>query len=79
MGQDVEVWKRELGEAGWTAIRHDVWKAPCGCLYRGPWRAWVTMLAMKANMILEVLPRPRSRMRSHKNRRRFGAVHMLYF
>lgn len=54
--QDVEQWRRELGEAGWTAIRHDVWKAPCGCLYRGPWRAWVTMLEMKANMILGVLP-----------------------
>lgn len=56
MGHDVELWRRELSEAGWTAIRHDVWKAPCGCLYRGPWRAWVTMLEMKANMLLDVLP-----------------------
>lgn len=54
--QDVEQWRAELCEAGWTPIRHDVWKAPCGCLYRGPWRAWVTMLEMKANMILGVLP-----------------------
>lgn len=49
MGQDVELWKRELKSAGWTPIRHDVWKAPCGCRYRGPYHAWTIMLTIKAN------------------------------
>lgn len=53
MGQDVELWRRELREAGWTPIRHNLWKAPCGCLYLGPWRAWTVMLAYKANEVLE--------------------------
>jgi hypothetical protein len=53
MGQDVELWRRELGEAGWTALRHNLWKAPCGCLYLGPYRAWTVMHIYKANEILE--------------------------
>lgn len=49
MGQDVEAWKRELLNAGWTPLRSTVWRAPCGCLYRGPYRAWTVMLAIRAN------------------------------
>jgi hypothetical protein len=47
MGQDVELWQKELAEAGWERLRHDMYKAPCGCTYRGPYRAWTVMLAMK--------------------------------
>lgn len=28
-----------------------LWRAPCGCLYRGPYRAWTVMLAMKAQQM----------------------------
>jgi hypothetical protein len=48
MGQDVKSWVKELTEAGWKQLRLTVWQAPCGCIYRGPYRAWTVMLAMKS-------------------------------
>lgn len=38
--QDPLVWMRELSELNWRQVNSTVWKAPCGCLFRGPWRAW---------------------------------------
>lgn len=53
MGQDVELWIRELKEAGWKQYRGmNAWQAPCGCLYRGPYKAWTIMLATKANNLV---------------------------
>jgi hypothetical protein len=45
MSQDVETWKSDLIEAGWVAVRWNVWKAPDGALHRGPYGAWCKMLA----------------------------------
>jgi hypothetical protein len=47
--QDVAMWERELRAAGWTSTRRTVWRAPCGCLYRGPYGAWCKMVAIRAN------------------------------
>ena len=30
----------DLLNGGWDRIRHDLWRAPWGTLYRGPHRAW---------------------------------------
>jgi len=45
VGQDVEQWIRDLKEAGWHPWNDNptVWLAPCGHLFRGPYRAWVEM------------------------------------
>lgn len=43
--QNVELWKRELTEAGWKPHRTGltVWESPEGALYRGPYGAWKEM------------------------------------
>src|SRR5208282_4189131 len=33
-----ENWEQELRDAGWTAVRLDLWRSPHGDLYRGPYR-----------------------------------------
>ena len=40
MSQDIELWKRELTQAGWTAVRSTLWRDPNGGLHRGPYGAW---------------------------------------
>lgn len=34
---------RELMAAGWKRVRLGLYRAPCGCLFRGPARAWTEM------------------------------------
>ena len=41
--QDAQRWRRELADAGWTEKYSMVWRAPCGCLFRGPYGAWTQM------------------------------------
>jgi hypothetical protein len=41
--QDVRQWQRELLAAGWKQIHMTLWQAPCGCFFRGPYRAWMEM------------------------------------
>ena len=43
MSQDVELWVRELTEAGWTKVLSTVWKSPSGHMFRGPYKAWELM------------------------------------
>lgn len=43
MGQDVELWVRELLAAGWVRIRMDTWQSPSGHFFRGPYGAWCQM------------------------------------
>lgn len=40
---DVRVMHTDLVEAGWKEERYMLYKAPCGCYFRGPYRAWVEM------------------------------------
>lgn len=40
---DPRVWIRELKQAGWKEAGTMLWQAPCGCYFRGPWRAWQEM------------------------------------
>lgn len=42
--QDVQKWRRELSAARWNEVSRTVWQAPCGCLFRGPYRAWLEMM-----------------------------------
>lgn len=44
---DVVQWARELRAAGWEMQHMTLWKAPCGCLHRGPYNAWCVMIALK--------------------------------
>lgn len=41
-------WKRDLVDAGWEEVRHTIWRAPDGGLYRGPYGAWCEMQRRKA-------------------------------
>lgn len=43
MEQDVELWERELKEAGWTKLHANVYESPSGLMYRGPFQAWRLM------------------------------------
>ena len=43
--QDVDLWERELREAGWTRRFPTVWQSPGGSFYRGPFGAWKAMKA----------------------------------
>lgn len=45
MGQDVDLWIRELKAAGWEQVQMTVWKSPSGHLFRGPFKAWELMHA----------------------------------
>ena len=45
MGQDVDLWIRELKAAGWKQIQMTVWESPSGYLFRGPYKAWELMYA----------------------------------
>lgn len=47
MSQDVELWKRELAEAGWKPVKSTVWQSPDGTMHLGPYGAWVKMLGMR--------------------------------
>ena len=40
---DPQVWIRELRDSGWTEVHSTLWQAPCGCYFRGPYRAWKEM------------------------------------
>lgn len=48
MGQDVELWVCELKAAGWVPLRSTLWRAPCGCQFLGPYKAWCEMLKRHA-------------------------------
>lgn len=52
--EEVETWKQELQQAGWTEIRTDIWQAPSGLKYNGTFQAWKLM---KAHPELQVKPR----------------------
>lgn len=43
--QDVELWERELYEAGWLKQHGNVYRSPSGLYYRGPYNAWKLMKA----------------------------------
>ncbi len=43
MEQDIDLWIRELKEAGWEQVQMTVWKSPSGYLFRGPYKAWELM------------------------------------
>lgn len=43
-----ESWARELRAGGWVEVRLNVWRAPDGYLYRGPYGAWVEMYRRQA-------------------------------
>ena len=45
MIDDVEIWERELREAGWKEIHHTQWECPAGYRFRGPYGAWKNMKA----------------------------------
>ena len=40
-------WKRDLIAAGWTEVRHTVWKDPEDSLWRGPYGAWCELQRRK--------------------------------
>lgn len=40
---DVRTMHDDLVKAGWIQASLMLYKAPCGCLFRGPYRAWVEM------------------------------------
>lgn len=40
---EVEMWRRELTEAGWTRLRSTLWRSPSGELFLGPYGAWTVM------------------------------------
>ncbi len=44
--QNLELWLRELKEAGWQRVKLTVFMSPDGTLYRGPFGAWKAMRAM---------------------------------
>jgi hypothetical protein len=46
---DASTWKRELRAAKWVEVNTCVYRAPCGCLYRGPYRAWTVMRDLAAS------------------------------
>lgn len=41
--RDVQMWERELREAGWEPYRARKWRSPTGELYLGPYGAWKEM------------------------------------
>jgi hypothetical protein len=43
MNQEIEMWIKELTEAGWKQVLHNIWKSPRGKLYYGPYGAWKAM------------------------------------
>ena len=45
MSQDVDLWIKELNEAGWKrhATNPTMWISPLGGWYRGPYKAWCEM------------------------------------
>ena len=54
MESDIQMWERELREAGWRPWRHPrghenntIWVSPRGQMYRGPYGAWRVMQSIK--------------------------------
>ena len=43
MSQDVELWERELRQAGWNNTMPTVWQSPSGHYFRGPYKAWTLL------------------------------------
>lgn len=43
MPNDPRQWERDLADAGWRKVYSHIWRAPCGCMFRGPFRAWAEM------------------------------------
>lgn len=44
-----ERWRADLQAAGWKALRHDVWQAPNGALFRGPYGAWCALQTLQVD------------------------------
>lgn len=59
--QNVELWKRELKEAGWVEVRSDIWECPARLWYRGPFQAW-QLMKTHPELQLPATYRPRPRM-----------------
>jgi hypothetical protein len=43
MGTEIELWIKELTEAGWERTHSTMWKSPEGERFRGPYAAWLVM------------------------------------
>ena len=48
--QNVELWRRELAEAGWVRVRWDLYRDPQGFLHRGPYAAWCLLKGRKCEL-----------------------------
>lgn len=44
MSKDARDWVRDLKAAGWKQLSLTLYQAPCGCCFRGPYRAWAEMI-----------------------------------
>lgn len=44
---EIDIWERELVEAGWKRVRLAIWQAPNGALFRGPYQAWRMMKSVE--------------------------------
>lgn len=42
---DVDLWLKELKEAGWRPMTSTIWRSPTGKLFLGPYGAWKWMKA----------------------------------
>ena len=40
---DPQRWSIDLFNSGWVPLGHNVWKAPDGALFRGPYAAWCAL------------------------------------
>jgi len=49
----IEQMIEELRLAGWTRLRANIWRAPQGGLFRGPYGAWKAMLRHLARAAIE--------------------------
>lgn len=43
VSQDPSRWVADLLAAGWEQMHLTLYRAPCGCYFRGPYHAWVEM------------------------------------
>lgn len=53
---NVELWIKELTDAGWEKVMATVWKCPAGPLFRGPYRAWQLMKTNPELSVARLVP-----------------------
>ena len=50
---DVDRWREDLFNAGWTEKCHTIWVSPVGGVFRGPYAAWKAMRAQTPDHVAE--------------------------